>query len=220
MTNIDRETKQLYSKCGMIYLMSSEKNDFLHGSIFIVIFLIYLFFSRNEIIGFDFQLILFFILILYLVIIRRLCIIKDSFLLKNYEIKPAIVVTIFFVAVFIIISLLKGGNIALLTIFSYETLFQTFTEELVFRVFLLGVFIKKIPLIKDKTLPIYIPENDTKNLCIWVVVVSVFFAILHMDSNLFGHFIRSLLYSSAFVLANKKIYAPWFMHYINNLYGL
>jgi len=197
--------------------MSSKKNNCLHVLIFIVIFVIYVFISRNKIIGLDFQLILFSILIIFLVIIKRLGIIKDSFLVKSDEIKPVTIGTIFFVIVAIILSL-RDGNITLM--FSYETLFQTLTEELVFRVFLLGMFIKKINLIKDKTLPLYMPENNIKDLFMWIVLISVFFAASHMDSNFDRHFIFSLLYSLSFVLTNKKIYAPWLMHYINNLYAL
>lgn len=195
--------------------MSSDKNDLLHVLIFVAIFVIYVLASRNNITGINFQLILFSILIIYLAIIKRLGIIKDSFSMKSYERKPVIIGTILFIIISIILSL-RGENIALM--FSFETLFQTFTEELVFRVFLLGTLIKKIDLTKDKTLPLYFPEKNRGYLC--VVLISAFFALSHMDSSFLRHFIFSLLYSLSFVLTNKKIYAPWLMHFINNLYAL
>lgn len=57
-----------------------------------------------------------------------------------------------------------------------------------------------------------------------VVAISVLFSDLHLDwlnlkMKLFWRSFNAVFfYSVPFVVTNKKIYAPWLIHYINNLY--
>jgi len=123
--------------------------------------------------------------------------------------------------------LIKTGGFEPITRISGDaayTLFQTFTEELIFRVAILGLAIEGFYL-KHGTF-FYWTDGKKNSVILFLIMlaISVLFSNLHTDwlikSNLLV--IRSFngfIFTAAFVLTNKKIYAPWILHYVNNMYA-
>lgn len=206
-------------------LRKNVKSDF-DWYLFIILLLIYVIFTPNKIIGVNFYLLLFLILIIYLTIFNRLYLIKNSFFIPKNERKPIIIGTIFFIIAISIGLYIKTGGFAPIIDISIYTLFQTFTEELIFRVFLLGVVIEKFHLVKFKDTSFYWTEGQRNGLALIGIMflISILFADFHKDwlflpVNLLNRSIIGFIFTTSFVLTNKKIYAPWIIHYINNMYA-
>lgn len=198
-------------------------------SIFVIFLLFYNHFVRiykpSEVVFF---LLLFFCLIIYLTIFKYLYLIKNAFLLGDGERKPVVIGTIFWIAIFLIIGAMRKGSFAPISNISIDILFNTLVEELVFRAFLLGMLIEEIPLSEVKP-SLYFTENEkgiVKMFC-GIIIISILFSLLHADwwyhehlTRLFTHFLHSFIFSVVFVFTNKKIYAPWLIHYVNNVFYL
>lgn len=195
--------------------------------VFVIFLPFYIIFKPNEIIGVDFFLLLLLCLIIYMAIFKCLYLIKNAFLLGDDEKKTVIMGTVLFLTVFLISNAIKAENFALISNISIEILVRTLIEELVFRVFLLGILIEGIPFSHKKPLPFYFAEDkrDIIKIVMYMLAISIIFSDLHpdwvlLDPNLL--FIRIFqgffFFVLPFVLTNKKIYAPWLIHYVNNLY--
>ncbi len=200
---------------------------------FIIFYLIYIIlvygifkFNKMEI-YFDILLIL--ILIIYLFFVKRIDLLKNSF--NRDDGKSQFIVTMIFIIILLPLTAIKvGGFIPVNPIFSLDRLVQTLEEELVFRAFLLGVFIEQIPLLRFKSLfkinlPIYIPDKEErwKNLIFSILLVSIIFSAYHLDwlvfkERLFFRSVGGIFFALAFVLTNKKIYSPVVIHYMFNTY--
>lgn len=194
--------------------------------LFFILFMLYVIYTPNTIIGVDFQLLLFIFLIIYLKVFGRLYLINNSVLLQNDEKKNVIIGTLFFIAVIFISLSIKTGTFAPVFKISLYTLFQTLTEELVFRVFLLSVIIEDFRLTQFKKYPFYWTEGKKNSfvLLVFMLLISILFADVHRDwltsnLNLVIRSVQGLVFPFAFVLTNKKVYAPWFIHYIINRYA-
>lgn len=209
--------------------MTKEKGNTFQNVLFLFIILISIciLFQPNRIIGVDFFQLLLIISIIYLVIFKRLYLIKNSFLLGNNKGK-IIVGSAFFIVPMLISFSIKTGGFEPITRISEDavyTLFQTFTEELVFRVAILGLAIEGFYLKQFKGTFFYWTDGKKNGVILFLIMlaISVLFSNLHKDwlitSNLLV--LRSLhgfIYTAAFVLTNKKIYAPWILHYVNNMF--
>ena len=210
------------------FLKTSVERQTVCFVVFVIFLLFYRIFKPNKIIGVDFYLLLFLCLIFYMVIFKYLHLIKNTFSLDSNERKTVVIGTIVCFFLSLIRIAIKGGSISPIFNISFEILFQTFVEELVFRVFLLGVLIEKIPLSHLKPLPFYFAENkkDRIKMVIFLIAISILFSAFHLDwittdtklllklsVDAFGYL------ALPFVLTNKKIYAPWLIHYVNNLYA-
>jgi len=197
---------------------------------FTIFTLLYIICKPNEIIEIDFNLMLFLCLIVYLTIFKYLYLIKNAFMLRRDERRTVVIGTLLWFTFFIVLIATKTGNFTpisnISSNISIEILFQTFVEELIFRVVLLGILIEGIPLSKIKPFPFYFTKHQ-KNMFIIIMATlatSILFSYLHSDwinlkINLFWRSFQALFfYSIPFIVTNKKIYAPWLIHYINNLY--
>lgn len=128
--------------------------------------------------------------------------------------------------VFTSVYILKGGINLFLT-FHFDIFYQAFAEELEFRAFLLGLIVNRIPLRKHKRLPFYLPQSmkTLAHLIGITVLIGIIFSDLHLDwvtdpSKLVIRTLQGFVYGFAFLLTNKKIYAPGTIHYINNIYAI
>lgn len=201
------------------------KSDF-DWYFFIIFLLIYVIFRPSKTIGINFYLLLFLILIIYLAIFNRLYLIKNSFFVRKDERKPIIMGTIIFIIAVTVGSYIQTGSYAPITKISMYTLFQTLTEELIFRVYLLGAVIEKFYLAKFKDTLFYWTEGRRNGFALIgiMLLISILFAVFHLDwlfftVNLLNRSIVGFIFTAAFVLTNKKIYAPWIIHYINNMFA-
>ena len=206
------------------------KNQKLACFVGFVIFLpFYIIFKPNKIIGLDFFLLLLLCLIIYMAIFKYLYLIKNAFWLGCSERKTVVVGTIFFLTVIPICNVIKTGSFVPISNISIQILFNTLVEELVFRVFLLGILIEEIPLSQikiKKRLSFYFAEDkrDIVKIVMMILAISIIFSDLHLDwvflnsKLLLIRITGGLVFGFLFVLTNKKIYAPWLIHCLNNLY--
>jgi len=122
--------------------------------------------------------------------------------------------------IFILLVVMYPNRIhILLNKYTIGQICVTFSEELFFRVFILGVLLYNIGLYNiESTLKI-------KNICkilISLAISSFLFAFWHIDFfNFIERFNKSLIfYGMPFIVTNKKIWPGWLLHYINNMIGL
>jgi hypothetical protein len=160
-------------------------------------------------------------------IFKYLHLIKNTFLLDSNERKTVVIGTIVWFFLFLIRCSIIGGNISLISNISFEILFQTLVEELVVRVFLLGILIEEINLSHLKSLPFYFVENkkDIIKMVLFLIAISILFSDFHLDWRtkdtklLITRSVDAFFYLALpFIVTNKKIYAPWLIHYVNNIY--
>lgn len=203
---------------------SSEenKNKYL-WLIFVVFLFVYIIYSPERLNGIVFHMLLLLLLVVYLMAFKRFSIIKNALLLQRDEISS----TVWFVTLFLLLYIINVKSTALITDISMDLLFQTLSEELVFRAFLVGILIEGIPLSKINTLPFFWADDRQNKIYIilYILLASVVFSNFHIDwlienLNLIWRTIIGSVFASAFVLTNKKIYAPWIVHYIYNTYAI
>ena len=194
--------------------------------VFVIFLPFYIIFKPNEIIGVDFFLLLLLCLIIYMAIFKCLYLIKNAFLLRGDERKAVVMGTIVFLTVLPLCKVIKTGSFDPISNISIQILFNTFVEELVFRVFLLGILIEEISLSHKKPLPFYFAEDkrDIVKIFMMILLISFIFSNFHLDWVLLDpklfliRIVGGLVFGFLFVLTNKKIYAPWLIHCVNNLY--
>ncbi len=207
-----------------------DQREFVRLVVLVAFILLCIVLRLNNVIGVDFHVLLLLCLIAYLAIFRSFYLIKNAFLVRSDERKTVAIVTVFWLFL-IIIHIWREGGFASIFNFSTEILFSTLVEELVFRAVLLGMLIDGIPLqqIKQpKQLPVYFAEGkkDKIKVVASMLVASIIFSDLHLDwilldpSRLLIRFVSGFVFFCLpFVLTNKKIYTPWLIHYINNVYA-
>ena len=148
---------------------------------------------------------------------RHLDIIIKSFKLNKKEIFSVLTVITFFFIFFIMFD--KPISIKLfLNLNTIPQLLVTFSEELFFRIFIVGIILRNLTFERLTFI-----QNDIKdNLLIIssLIISSGLFALWHKDLYI-NHFITGLFfYSLPFITTNKKIYPSWLLHYYNNMLAL
>lgn len=186
---------------------------------FVIFLFLYILFTPGIAINVGFNISLLLILMVYLLIFNRFYILKNTFLLQRDE----SISTMILIVLSFILFVVAAENFP--PEFSILILFQTLNEELVFRAFLLGILIEGIPLSKKNGYPFYWTEDRQNmiHIVLYILLISVIFSNLHVDwlihnQNLLWRIIIGFILASAFVVTNKKIYAPWIVHYIYNVY--
>ena len=169
------------------------------------------------------------VVVVFLKYFKCLYIIENSLIfskkkqIRNWEIFFSLLLILSFI--FIVVMYPNPIHI-LLNKYTIGQIFVTFSEELFFRVFILGVLLHNIRLYNiESTLNI-------KNVCIILIslaISSFLFSFWHIDFwhlenfdffNFIERFNKSLIfYGMPFIITNKKIWPGWLLHYINNMIG-
>lgn len=169
------------------------------------------------------------VVVVFLKYFKCLYIIKNSLIfskkkqIRNWEILFSSL--LIFLFIFIVVMYPNPMHI-LLNKYTIGQICVTFSEELFFRVFILGVLLHNIRLYNiESTL-------NKKNICkilISLAISSFLFAFWHIDFwhlenfnffNFIERFNKSLIfYGMPFMVTNKKIWPGWLLHYINNMIG-
>jgi len=162
-------------------------------------------------------------IVIHLFVIRRLNLISDSLVPKVEELRNVVLSTVLIIVLFSSIFAIKYGLKPFL-IFNLNIVWVVFSEELIFRSYMLGLaFIGIHITFKDRFL-IHLPDNNKEltTSILTIFVLGLLFSDLHVDWV--GDPLRLLIrlhsgftYGLAFLVTNKKIYAPCFLHYINNV---
>ncbi len=171
-------------------------------------------------------------IIVYTIIIKKFHLVLNSIITEKKEIKGVASASIFFISIYIFTSIFFKNEITPLLQIHPKVLFNAFSEEIIFRSFLLGfvlsyIILPGIDLERHRYVPVYCPTNKEaqKKSIITIIILGLLFSDLHLDwiFNPLKLLIRTysgFVYGLTYFLTNRKIYAPTVIHYVNNVFAL